>query len=225
MQRPRSRRVLRSVPLDPIRVARFASRRLLRTGWHETHLRHGVSIRPHCVCELVSIRSVRSPERSKIRPRCCRPFRDMIRWTPPRIPERSRLLGIAARGCQGLRIGVVKELSVRVSMRRCLRPSRPRSIGWPPLEPKSLRSLSRRPKCSLSAYYLIAPAECSANLARFDGVRYGLAVEGETVDEMMSRLGPKALVPRLLAGCCWERMRSRLVTTTPSTVRRSESAP
>jgi aspartyl-tRNA(Asn)/glutamyl-tRNA(Gln) amidotransferase subunit A len=32
---------------------------------------------------------------------------------------------------------------------------------------------------ALSAYYLIAPAEASANLARFDGVRYGLRVDGE----------------------------------------------
>jgi len=39
---------------------------------------------------------------------------------------------------------------------------------------------------ALSAYYLIAPAECSANLARFDGVRYGLRVEGATVEEMMA---------------------------------------
>jgi aspartyl-tRNA(Asn)/glutamyl-tRNA(Gln) amidotransferase subunit A len=31
---------------------------------------------------------------------------------------------------------------------------------------------------ALSAYYLIAPAEASANLARFDGVRYGLRVDG-----------------------------------------------
>jgi len=31
----------------------------------------------------------------------------------------------------------------------------------------------------LSAYYLIAPAEASANLARFDGVRYGLRADGD----------------------------------------------
>jgi len=40
---------------------------------------------------------------------------------------------------------------------------------------------------ALSAYYLIAPAECSSNLARYDGVRYGMRTEGRDVVEMNSR--------------------------------------
>ena len=36
---------------------------------------------------------------------------------------------------------------------------------------------------SLACYYIIMPAEVSANLARFDGVKYGLSVEGKNLLE------------------------------------------
>ena len=42
-------------------------------------------------------------------------------------------------------------------------------------------------KYALAAYYIVAPAESSSNLARYDGVRYGLRVEGKTLDELYAK--------------------------------------
>ena len=42
-------------------------------------------------------------------------------------------------------------------------------------------------KYALPAYYIVAPAEASSNLARYDGVRYGLRVPGRDIDRACTR--------------------------------------
>jgi aspartyl-tRNA(Asn)/glutamyl-tRNA(Gln) amidotransferase subunit A len=107
-------------------------------------------------------------------------------------------------GVEGLRIGVVGELTgegidpevlaaIRVVLDRL-------SDAGAAISEVSLPST----EYALSAYYLIAPAEASANLARFDGVRYGLRVDGDTTEEMMAKtradgFGPE-VTRRILLG-------------------------
>ncbi|OGC38498.1 aspartyl/glutamyl-tRNA amidotransferase subunit A [candidate division WWE3 bacterium RBG_19FT_COMBO_53_11] len=39
----------------------------------------------------------------------------------------------------------------------------------------------------LAVYYIITPSEVSSNLARFDGIRYGVRVEDSSIEELVSR--------------------------------------
>ena len=91
-------------------------------------------------------------------------------------------------GVEGLRVGVVEgwldmegvQPAVRDSVRGAV--DRLQRLGAV-VEPAELPHADY----ALSAYYLIAPAECSSNLARFDGVRYGYRAEGRDVVEMNKR--------------------------------------
>ena len=50
---------------------------------------------------------------------------------------------------------------------------------------------------ALPAYYIVAPAEASSNLARYDGVRFGLRVPGETLDEMYENTRGRGFGPEV----------------------------
>jgi aspartyl-tRNA(Asn)/glutamyl-tRNA(Gln) amidotransferase subunit A len=88
------------------------------------------------------------------------------------------------RGVEGMRLGVPKEYfgagidrDVRASVEQAL--SVLEGLGAT-LHEVSLPSTD----VALSTYYIIAPAECSSNLARYDGVRYGLRVERPSLTDM-----------------------------------------
>ena len=87
-------------------------------------------------------------------------------------------------GVAGLRIGIVRELSgdgtspdVAARLREA---AEALAAAGATVEEASVPATT----LGLSAYYLIAPAEASSNLARYDGVRYGLRVDAATTGEM-----------------------------------------
>jgi aspartyl-tRNA(Asn)/glutamyl-tRNA(Gln) amidotransferase subunit A len=52
-------------------------------------------------------------------------------------------------------------------------------------------------KHAIAAYYIIAPAECSSNLARFDGMRYGPRVGGDDLHETYGRTRGRLFGPEV----------------------------
>ena len=96
-------------------------------------------------------------------------------WAEPiRLPEATDLAG--------LRIGVVDELmgeGVEPGVRDAVESAidRVRDLGGT-VERVSLPTS----EYGIATYYLLAPAECSANLARFDGIRYGAHLDDAAGD-------------------------------------------
>ena len=100
---------------------------------------------------------------------------------PVRLPEGDDL--------KGLRIGVPRELNeadgiepgVADAVAKAIELAR--SLGAEVGECELPRSV----EYGLACYYLIAPAEASSNLARYDGVRYGARVDADLYSELVER--------------------------------------
>jgi aspartyl-tRNA(Asn)/glutamyl-tRNA(Gln) amidotransferase subunit A len=98
------------------------------------------------------------------------------------------VLPVVDRGVDGMRIGIVEELTDADG----IQPEVLAAVERAALTLEKAGATVDRVKVpsalyGLSAYYLIAPAEASSNLARYDGVRYGLRVDGEDVATMNAR--------------------------------------
>ena len=98
------------------------------------------------------------------------------------VPDYEKAVGGSVKG---MRIGIPKEYRMpgmapeieKLWAQRARNGSR---------TPAPSSSISRLPmtKYALPAYYIVAPAEASSNLARYDGVRYGLRVPGRDIIDM-----------------------------------------
>ena len=85
---------------------------------------------------------------------------------------------------QGLRIGVVRELSGEGYQPGVEQAFADALARYERLGAEIVEVSLPHAEYALPAYYLIAPSEASSNLARFDGVRYGLRVDAATAEEM-----------------------------------------
>ena len=88
------------------------------------------------------------------------------------------------RGVRGLTIGIPREYRMD-GMPEEIEKLWREGIGWLTAEGASIRDISLpHTKYALPAYYIVAPAEASSNLARYDGVKYGLRVSGRDITDM-----------------------------------------
>lgn len=87
-------------------------------------------------------------------------------------------------GVKGLTIGVPDEYRVD-GMPKDIEDLWQQGIEWLKEQGAEIKTVSlKRTKYALPTYYIVAPAEASSNLARYDGVRYGLRVPGDDITGM-----------------------------------------
>ncbi len=92
-----------------------------------------------------------------------------------------------ARGVRGLRIGVPREYRSN-DMPPEIEALWQQGLAWLKAEGATIVDVSLpHTKYGLATYYIVAPAEASSNLARYDGVRFGLRVDGGDLTELYER--------------------------------------
>ncbi|HEY0919372.1 Asp-tRNA(Asn)/Glu-tRNA(Gln) amidotransferase subunit GatA [Devosia sp.] len=88
------------------------------------------------------------------------------------------------RGVKGLTIGIPREYRMD-GMPEEIERLWQQGIAWLKAEGATVRDISLpHTRYALPTYYIIAPAEASSNLARYDGVKYGLRVAGKDITDM-----------------------------------------
>src|SRR4051795_1081105 len=97
------------------------------------------------------------------------------------VPDYEAAIG---RSVKGMRIGIPKEYRLE-GMPGEIETLWSQGIAW--LKDAGAETLDvslPHTKYALPAYYIVAPAEASSNLARYDGVRYGLREQGKNIHEL-----------------------------------------
>ncbi|MEE2979942.1 MAG: Asp-tRNA(Asn)/Glu-tRNA(Gln) amidotransferase subunit GatA [Pseudomonadota bacterium] len=90
-------------------------------------------------------------------------------------------------GVKGLRVGIPAEYRVD-DMPGDIAALWDQGIAWMKDQGAAMVDISLpHTKYALPTYYIVAPAEASSNLARYDGMRYGLRVEASGLDDMYER--------------------------------------
>ncbi len=100
------------------------------------------------------------------------------------VPDYEAALGQSIRG---MKIGIPKEYRVE-GMPEEIETLWQKGIAWMRDAGAEIVDISLpHTKYALPAYYIVAPAEASSNLARYDGVRYGLRVPGKDIADMYEK--------------------------------------
>ena len=100
------------------------------------------------------------------------------------VPDYEASLGQSIRG---MKIGIPREYRVE-GMPAEIEALWQKGIDWMRDAGAEIVDISLpHTKYALPAYYIVAPAEASSNLARYDGVRYGLRVPGKDIADMYEK--------------------------------------